>query len=634
MLAFGGEVCPPLSLLRRWRQPDNHTDLYNVYGITEVSCWATCHKIELDNTTADWNVLTDVVPIGEALSDTRVELRGREGAQEIWVGGSNRRCEVEEEGTGEMKNTGDLGTRASDGAILCVGRRDGQFKRLGCRVNLLSVERELRQLEDISDCVVTRERDVVVAYVQREGERELMEVRRRVQARIPSRYRPDILRNMSRVPLTPHGKLDVSSLRNLSSCHVYTEIASAVEEFFENELSLLSLSPSPSSLSELGVDSFELVAMTNRLQDLLSNYSLDGSDVFDSCYDFLSSHPTQQLTSSTLQAIQRYNSYVPSPKRTRVLSPLSPSVRTQPTQIISLRRGGVSCPLDTLPSCLLSPPTPVALIPDWSHDTGRCVDSSPLLCYHPVSQELTVYAGSHSHLFSALRASDGVCLWSRQLDDRVESSAVLSQCGCYLVVGTYSGRVWVLEREGGEVHWSYSTGSEPVKSSPCVDACSGLVWVGTHSHTLVALEVSEKRCVFSVGTQSGSCYSSPVPNPKTGSVYVGTHGGDLLSVSGRSGTLEWRRNLGGPIFSSPALLPNDSVVVGTVGHKVCCVSRDGVLLRRGEESTQRSLARVVGPIWYQSHGCRRGQETGGEGIKRARHPPSTERDYLGRLSSD
>ena len=59
-----------------------------------------------------------------------------------------------------------------------------------------------------------------------------------------------------------------------------------------NSLSSLS-PPSPSSLSELGVDSFELVAMTNRLQDLLSNYSLDGSDVFDSCYDFLSSHPTQ-----------------------------------------------------------------------------------------------------------------------------------------------------------------------------------------------------------------------------------------------------------------------------------------------------------------------------------------------------
>ena len=180
--------------------------------------------------------------------------------------------------------------------------------------------------------------------------------------------------------------------------------------------------------------------MTNRLQDLLSNYSLDGSDVFDSCYDFLSSHPTQQLTSSTLQAIQRYNSYVPSPKRTRVLSPLSPSVRTQPTQIISLRRGGVSCPLDTLPSCLLSPPTPVALIPDWSHDTGRCVDSSPLLCSTLSSLRNRQFTRGHiSHLFSALRASDGVCLWSRQLDDRVESSAVLSQCGCYLVVGTYTG---------------------------------------------------------------------------------------------------------------------------------------------------------------------------------------------------
>ena len=579
VLAFGGEVCPPPSLLRRWRHPDNHTDLYNVYGITEVSCWATCHKIQLDNTRTDGNVLTDAVPIGEALSETRVELRGREGEEEIWVGGSNRRCEVEGDERGDMRNTGDIGARSSDGVILCVGRRDEQFKRLGCRVNLLSMERELRQLSGISDCVVTRERgDVVVAYVETEGDSDLIEVRRRVQTCVASRYRPDILRNMSRVPLTAHGKLDFSSLLQLSSRHAYTEISSAVEEFFENEFSLLSLSSSSSSLSQLGLDSFELVAITNRLQDILSNYSLNVSDVFDSCYDFLSSHPTQHLTHSTIQAIQRYSSYPPSPKRTRVLSPLAPLVQALPTLIISLSRGRVSCPVDTLPYCLLPPPTAVSLIPDWSHDTGRCVDSSPLLCYHPVSQELTVYAGSHSHLFSAVRGSDGVCLWSRQLDDRVESTTVLSHCGCYLVVGSYSGRVWVLEREGGEVHWSYSTGSEPVKSSPCVDPLTGLVWVGTHNHSIVALEVSEKRCVFSVGTESGSCYSSPVPNPNTGSVYVGTHGGDLLSVSGRSGALEWRRNLGGPIFSSPSILPNDSVVVGTVGHKVCCVDRDGVVL--------------------------------------------------------
>ena len=579
VLAFGGEVCPPLSLLRRWRHPDNHTDLYNVYGITEVSCWATCHKIQLDNTTTDWNVLTDGVPIGEALSDTRVELRGREDVEEIWIGGCKRRCEVEGEENGDMRNTGDIGTRDPDGAILCVGRRDGQFKRLGCRVNLLSVERELRQLQGISDCVVTREGgDVVVAYVETEGDSEMMEVRRRVQSCIPSRYRPDILRNMSRVPLTPHGKLDVSSLLQLSSCHTYTEISSAVEEFFENEFSLLSLSSSPSSLSQLGIDSFELVAITNRLQELISNYSLRVSDMFDSCYDFLSSHPTQQLANSTLQAVQRYNSCVPSPKRTRVPSPLAPSVQTQPTGIVSLSRGRVSCPLATIPSRLLPPPTPVSLTPDWSHDTGRCVDCSPLLCYHPVSQELTVYAGSHSHLFSAVRASDGVCVWSRRLDDRVECTAVLSLCGCYLVVGTYSGRVWVLEREGGEVHWSCSTGCEPVKSSPCVDPSTGLVWVGTHSHTLIALEVSEKRRVFCVETESGSCYSSPVANPNTGSVCVGTHGGYLLSVSGKSGTLEWRRNLGGPVFSSPALLSNNSIVVGTVGHTVCCVSRDGIVL--------------------------------------------------------
>ena len=575
VLAFGGESCPSLSTVRRWRHPGNRTDIYNVYGITEVSCWSTCHKVDLDNQTADWN---DTVPIGQALSGTRVELR----SGEIWVGGASRRCEVEGDGAEEMRNTGDTGVRSSDGEILCMGRRDDQLKRLGHRVSLLTIETALSRLTGVNTCVVRREtgRDAVTAYLCVDNAcSDWMELRREIQNNIPSKLRPDIIRKLSCLPLTPHGKIDTPSLSPLSHQPLPASLSSAVREFFGTELSLLSLAPSHSPLRELGVDSFELVGIAHRLQDLITDYrEININEVFGSFYDFLSSHPTDLLSDTISQRIDEFSQSIPPSKRIRTDS----TYHTQSSQVLScpliyLRRGAISCSPRSIPSPLLPPSAPLSLSLSWCHETGRCVDSSPLLCYDPTSLNLTVYAGSHSRLFSAVRASDGVCLWSRDLDDRVESSAALSHCGFYLAVGTYGGWVWVLEREGGGVHWRCSTGSEPVKSSPCVDPSTGLAWVGTHSQTLVALNVAERRLVFSVNTESGSCYSSPVADPVEGAVYVGTHGGDLLCVSGSRGEVEWRRGLKSAVFSSPCLLPDHSVAVGTVARCLYCVRRDSTV---------------------------------------------------------
>lgn len=45
VLALGGEACPSPALLRSWRHEDNKTQIFNIYGITEVSCWACLYEI-------------------------------------------------------------------------------------------------------------------------------------------------------------------------------------------------------------------------------------------------------------------------------------------------------------------------------------------------------------------------------------------------------------------------------------------------------------------------------------------------------------------------------------------------------------------------------------------------------------
>ena len=72
----------------------------------------------------------------------------------------------------------------------------------------------------------------------------------------------------------------------------------------------------------------------------------------------------------------------------------------------------------------------------WKVDTGKCVDASPLLVQdksHVPSE--VVYIGSHSGWFFAICFRTGRVLWESQLTDRIESSACLSVCGQFVIVG-------------------------------------------------------------------------------------------------------------------------------------------------------------------------------------------------------
>ena len=76
------------------------------------------------------------------------------------------------------------------------------------------------------------------------------------------------------------------------------------------------------------------------------------------------------------------------------------------------------------------------LVQKWKVDTGKCVDASPLLIQDDSRDPSeTVYIGSHSGRFFAICFRTGRVLWESQLTDRIESSACLSVCGQYVIVG-------------------------------------------------------------------------------------------------------------------------------------------------------------------------------------------------------
>lgn len=83
-IVLGGEPFP-VALIRERTSSD--VTLWNIYGTTECSVWATLQK-----------VIEEPVGIGEALNDTEISLQNISDNQgELWIGGPQRICLVGDE---------------------------------------------------------------------------------------------------------------------------------------------------------------------------------------------------------------------------------------------------------------------------------------------------------------------------------------------------------------------------------------------------------------------------------------------------------------------------------------------------------------------------------------------------------
>ena len=72
----------------------------------------------------------------------------------------------------------------------------------------------------------------------------------------------------------------------------------------------------------------------------------------------------------------------------------------------------------------------------WRTSVFKCIDASPLVVWScKRGNEGEVFIGSHAHVFVAVKLSDGSVIWQATLGDRVESSAALSDCGAFVIVG-------------------------------------------------------------------------------------------------------------------------------------------------------------------------------------------------------
>jgi amino acid adenylation domain-containing protein len=234
-LLFGGEQVDP----RRVRQMLNAAPdiLCHVYGPTEATAFATCHRVS----SADHFAAT--IPIGRPISNAvayvldpamRPVSVGQIG--ELYVGGDglahgylrNPAATAQSfvpdpfsaRGGGRLFRTGDKVRWAEGGAIEFVGRYDDQIKLRGNRIELGEIDFWLKRAAGLNQSLVMVRKGAsgesrILAYIVPHSATAgdvRQSVRDILRRHLPSYMQPDAIILLPSLPLTPNGKIDRRAL--------------------------------------------------------------------------------------------------------------------------------------------------------------------------------------------------------------------------------------------------------------------------------------------------------------------------------------------------------------------------------------------------------------------------------------
>ncbi|MEV4320527.1 amino acid adenylation domain-containing protein [Actinocrispum sp. NPDC049592] len=235
LVNVGGEVLPP-SLVARHFAVNPGASLFNDYGPTEATVWASTHRCGVGDG------LGVVVPVGRPVSNCRVfvldgdlvpVLPGLVG--EIFIGGvgvargyvgrggltAERFVPDPFGGGGRLYRTGDRGRHRVDGVVEFLGRVDKQVKVRGFRVELGEIENAIQRSPDVTEAVVLAENDGVnecrlVAHVVLRDPDARSVLREHLAQVLPNYMCPHEFVWHKRLPRNHNGKVDAAAL---SSAH-------------------------------------------------------------------------------------------------------------------------------------------------------------------------------------------------------------------------------------------------------------------------------------------------------------------------------------------------------------------------------------------------------------------------------
>ncbi|MCV2515295.1 amino acid adenylation domain-containing protein [Bacillus subtilis] len=224
----GGEALP--ETLKQYFL-DTGSEAWNMFGPTETTIWSAVQRINDECSHAT---------IGRPIANTQIYITDSQLAPvpagvpgELCIAGDgvakgyykkeeltdSRFIDNPFEPGSKLYRTGDMARWLPGGRIEYIGRIDNQVKIRGFRIELGDIESRLSEHPGILECVVVADMDNLAAYYTAKHANASLtarELRHFVKNALPAYMAPSYFIQLDHMPLTPNGKIDRNSLKNIN----------------------------------------------------------------------------------------------------------------------------------------------------------------------------------------------------------------------------------------------------------------------------------------------------------------------------------------------------------------------------------------------------------------------------------
>lgn len=552
---LGGEQFPSTKEVLSWQNWDGSSSkrIFNIYGTTEVSCWAMIHEV----TRADLE--SGEVPLGELLEGTShafsPDLNSNSGLEELVLTSQKRVCFVDdkkwdEELGGEhyfAQHTGDLVRRISNN-VYFHGRLNEIIKRFGERVNLNTIENTASEIIHSVACIYMKKR--IVLFVKTDDEHQVQVLTSFLKVKLKPSEVPDEIRRISFFPLSENGKVSKQQLKE-----IYKDLLkedrekrlAAEDSFLEAINQILSLKlGKPASQNSDEPDGKRMRT------DMDLTFKALGGTSFDALRISMKLEDQTGLSSGLLPKLLGERHSIRD--ICHYLNDLKPSNghQTKSQRIISTR---------------------IATEIVARFNLEKCVDSSPAAIQLGAQSFITV--GSHSHKLITVNTTDFTLVSQIELPDRIECE--VAQRGQSGVVGCYDGNLYSFDFQAGTVDWKFDS-KGMIKGKPLVVGETVIFGNYNYEKNLWCLhraksdkmELKWNRMVGSRGI-----LASPLL-VNNNSALICTLDGICELVNLEDGGTIWSKKFESPIFSTPHQIPGrDEFLVAEVSKTAHCIDFSG-----------------------------------------------------------
>lgn len=527
ILALGGEPFPATSTLSKWKiwQTNPRARIFNLYGLTEMSCWASVYEI------TENDILNNrQIPIGHPIDEyTQFEVNS-DG--ELLLKSKIRKCyqpqltddQVNDDDFEFVLHTGDMVEIGDDFQYCFANRTNSIIKFYGRKINLCEIESMIKTVEGVDDAISVHDEKLnsIVVFVKTEDNSN--EIRRRVVKTLQKIGVFVKIHYVSTFPLTLHGKISKKHLLNIESTDNIDKkcktIYGIVQDLINQSIgTAIEYQPSTESSSAQKRSKTE----ENSSFIHLGGSSLQAIQIVD------------ELERITTQSIPK-------------LLPMLLNEQISIHEILS--HLAINHPRTERYEEKITVENIPRIHPKWKIDMMKCIDATPTVCLLK-DNTVVISVGSHSNWLYNVSMTNGEIISKLKLPDRIESQVV--QLDDFGIVGCYDGHLYCFDIQTGAIHWKFDAGAM-IKCYALIMGAMVIFGNYNESNNLWCLNTNNGTMVWCQRVGTKSIYANPTKFDEN-SFLVCSLDGTIALVDLNSNIL-WSFTSMAPIFATPTVFKN------------------------------------------------------------------------------